>query len=280
MQTLFIQTGCSWLANRLILFPSRHPVSTTATRETVRASGELDGQEIELFYQEFGDAGGSPDLYLLSLTGNAGRAEFMPEQSAMLLQDWLETKGGPKRVGVLALQYPGYGSNQGPANLSGLAQAGLDALDHLRQRAAGKAIYIHGLSFGSTVALHVARLRGLEQVQGLILEKPPNIRSMIVWRYGWWNLWLIAGPVALSLPESVVSDANAKETTGIPAVFILAEYDSIVPRAYALEVFDAYAGPRQLVESETHHNGPVTASNTPDLPAALDWLFNESRPGE
>jgi hypothetical protein len=36
---------------------------------------------------------------------------------------------------------------------------------------------------------------------GLVLTNPPPLRNMILQRFGWWNLWLLATPVALVRAE-------------------------------------------------------------------------------
>ncbi len=78
---------------------------------------------------------------------------------------------------------------------------------------------------------------------GLVLEKPPEIRSMILCRFGWWNLWLVALPYALCLPDSVLSAYNA-EQTDLPAIDLLGLHDQVVPPAYVEDVFAAHVDPR------------------------------------
>lgn len=38
------------------------------------------------------------------------------------------------------------------------------------------------------------------QVAGLILHNPPALRQIILRQFGWWNLWLLAGPLAQNSP--------------------------------------------------------------------------------
>src|SRR5690348_13115643 len=58
--------------------------------------------------------------------------------------------------------------------------------------------------------------------------RPPPMRQLILGHDGWWNGWLLAGPVARSVPSELDSIANAKAVTA-PAVFILAGRDDVVP---------------------------------------------------
>src|SRR6266576_1342442 len=71
---------------------------------------------------------------------------------------------------------------------------------------------------------------------GLILHNPPALRQMILRQFGWWNLWLLAGPVAAQIPKDLDSIDNAKRAQ-TPAIFLLAESDEIVaPRFHRLVV--------------------------------------------
>src|SRR2546429_8018272 len=58
------------------------------------------------------------------------------------------------------------------------------------------------------------------RVGGLFLKNPPPLREMILRRFGWWNLWLLAGPVAVAISRGLDSIANAKGIQGA-AIFFL-----------------------------------------------------------
>ena len=69
--------GCASLANALILFPTQNPLHTDATRLMIPTRQPiLAGNPLEAYYEEFGPEG-EVELYILALTGNAGRAERM-----------------------------------------------------------------------------------------------------------------------------------------------------------------------------------------------------------
>src|SRR5207302_1484160 len=84
------------------------------------------------------------------------------------------------------------------------AHGALAAFDALKSKAGHPRIYVFGASIGSAVAMNVAANRG---VRGLILHNPPPLRQIILRNYGWWNLWLLAGPVALQIPRELDSVA-------------------------------------------------------------------------
>lgn len=264
-------SGCSALANRLILFPSNGAIGTDAARgEFTGRSGPIAGATIETYYQEYGPLKDVPDAYVLALTGNAGRAEITPHCAAQLLPSWTHGRERPLRLGVLAVQYPGYGASDGAATFAGIAAAAIDAFDELRAEAGDRPVLVYGFSLGSTAALHVARHR--EQVAGLLIEKPPNLRAFILGEYGWWNLWLLAGPVALGVPESARSDINAAAIDGVPAVFLVGQVDEIAPPRYAQQVIDAYRGPKRAVPAAVSHDQAIDGVAAPDLEPALHWL--------
>src|SRR5437667_14026 len=67
------------------------------------------------------------------------------------------------------------------------------------------------------------------------------LRQLIMGRYGWWNLWLVAGTVAWHVPAELDSLENARHISA-PAVFILADQDDFVGPRYQRMVLEAYAG--------------------------------------
>lgn len=229
--------------------PGRPPIEVYTRRPTTTAGGE-PGTRAE------------PGAYLLVLDGNGGRAEH-----AVF---WGDDAAGGRAVEVWSPNYPGYGGSAGPARLAGVGPAALAAYDALCRRAAGKPVVIWGASLGSTAALHVAARR---PVAGLILTNPPPLRQLILQRHGWWNLWLAAVPVALGVPADLDSLANAAAVT-VPAVFVAADADAIVPPAYQQLVIDAYAGPKQVVRlPNAGHDTPASEANPTAWRAALEWLW-------
>jgi pimeloyl-ACP methyl ester carboxylesterase len=124
---------------------------------------------------------------------------------------------------------------------------------------------VYGNSIGTTVALHVAASR---PVAGTVLQNPPPLRRMILERHGWWNLWLIALPVALSVPGDLDSVASA-ESVRAPGVFVTSQDDDTIPPSYQDHVFEAYAGPKQRLFTAGGHNAAMSRETVEAIRAAV-----------
>jgi pimeloyl-ACP methyl ester carboxylesterase len=233
-----------------------------AARRTV----DFEGGELEIWTVRGGPAGeGAPDFFVLSFIGNGDRAE---EWAPLESDTWRD-----RSAEIWIVNYPGYGRSTGPAALERIAPSALAAYDELRNVAADRPILVSGNSLGCAVALHVAASR---PVAGAILRNPPPLRSLILGRYGWWNLWIGAGIVACQVPSELDSIANARKVSA-PALFISAGDDDVVPSSYQQEVFDAYAGDKQIVLFGGDHDSYVGPGRNAILKGALEWLAVESR---
>jgi pimeloyl-ACP methyl ester carboxylesterase len=180
-----------------------------------------------------------------------------------------------RAVEIWGMNYPGFGGSTGTARLSKIGPAALAAFDELKNRAGHRPIIPFGTSIGATAALHVAAQR---PVTGIILQNPPPLREMILHRFGWWNLWMLAGPVALQIPKDLDSIKNAKAIDA-PAIFLLAEHDEVVPPPYHRRAVDAYAGEKQVISlHDAYHNDPIEGNALVDLNDALDWLLTKTGP--
>ena len=249
------------LPDHLILFPTKTPIdSGGAVRKTVPfQNGEL---EMWMARSRRAQQQGHADIFILRFYGNADRAERWPAEEAEMWSD--------RAVEIWGMNYPGFGGSTGPARLSSIGPAALAAFDELKHHADNRPIVPFGASIGTTAALHVAAHR---PVAGLILHNPPPLRQMALRQFGWWNLWLLAGPVALQMPRDLDSIQNAR-TTRVPAIFLLAEKDEIVAPRFHRLVVDAYAGEKRLIELRgAHHNDPIARAALADLNSALDWLL-------
>jgi hypothetical protein len=208
---------------------------------------------------------GGAEIYVLRFYGNADRAD---RWVALEAEMWNE-----RAVEVWGMNYPGFGGSTGPARLKRIAPAALAAFDELKRVANEHPIVLFGASIGTVPALHIATRR---QVAGLILHNPPPLRQMILRQFGWWNLWLLAGPVALQVPRDLSSIDNAKRIRA-PAIFLLAEKDEVVAPRFHRLVVDAYAGgKRVIVLRGAHHNDPIEGAALTELYAGLDWLLPRS----
>ena len=253
------------LPDHLILFPTKAPIDAG---EAARKMVPFQNGELEVWtaksYRAKQQAGA--DIYVLRFYGNADRADRWVAAEA---EEW-----NGRAVEIWGMNYPGFGRSTGPARLSRIGPAAIAAFDELKRHAAGRPIVLYGASLGSAAALHVARQR---PVAGLILHNPLPLRQMILRRFGWWNLWLLAGPIALQIPRDLDSISNAKAIQ-TPAIFLLAEKDEIVPPRYHRLVVDAYAGQKRVVTlRDAYHNTPVEGAGLADLNHALDWLLPKTK---
>ena len=252
------------LPDHLILFPTRAPINAGgAVRKTIPfENGQL---EVWIAQSQAARSKGNADVHVLRFYGNADRAEHWPAEEAKMWND--------RAVEIWGINYPGFGGSTGPAWLSKIGPAALAAFDELRRHAVDRPIVPFGTSIGAIAALHVAAHR---PVAGLILQNPPPLREMILRRFGWWNLWLLAGPVALQIPKNLDSIENAKAIRA-PAIFLLAEKDEVVPARYHRLVVEAYAGEKRVISLHgAHHNDPIEDTALAGLNNALGWLLGEA----
>jgi fermentation-respiration switch protein FrsA (DUF1100 family) len=255
------------LPDHLILFPTRAPIDA---RAAVRRTIPFENGDLEVWTAQSQSARqqGRADVFILRFYGNADRADRWPAIEAEMWND--------RAVEIWGINYPGFGRSTGPARLARIGPAAVAAFDALKHEAAAARIVLFGTSIGATAALHAAASRPAE-IAGLILQNPPPLREMILRQFGWWNLWLLAGPVALQIPRELDCIANAKASR-TPAIFLLAEKDEIVAPRFHRLVIQAYAGEKRIIELHgAHHNDPVEGTALADLNDGLDWLLGKSR---
>ena len=257
----FIVIFFARLADHLILFPTTAPINADgAVRKTIPfQSGEL---ELWTAISRRAQQNGRVDTYVLRFYGNADRAERWVASEA---DEWDD-----RAVEIWAMNYPGFGSSTGPARLSRIGPAALTAFDELQRHANGQPVVLYGASLGASAALHTAAHR---PVAGLILHNPPPVRQMILRQFGWWNLWLLAGPIALQIPRDLDSVSNAK-AIHVPAIFLLADKDEVVAPRFHRLVVEAYAGEKRVISLPgAYHNDPIEGAALADLNRTLDWLL-------
>jgi pimeloyl-ACP methyl ester carboxylesterase len=278
------------LPDHLILFPTRAPIDAgAAVRRTIPSENGV--LEIWTAQSQSARRRGRADVFILRFYGNADRADRWPAMEAEMWKD--------RAVEIWGMNYPGFGGSTGPARLARIGPAAVAAFNELRRHAANKSpvesavpskptpssalrtaqatapIVLFGTSIGATAALHVAVSRPTE-IAGLILQNPPPLREMILRQFGWWNLWLLAGPVALQIPRDLDSIANARASR-TSAIFLLAERDEIVAPRFHRLVVQAYAGEKRIIELRgAHHNDPVEGTALADLNDALGWVVTKA----
>ncbi len=226
-----------------------------------------DGRAVECWLARSpGAQSREPEAIVLFLPGQRARAE---PWTAMVAGAW-----GDHPVEVWGLNFPGYGGSDSTGRLADVAPSAIAAYDDIHARHPTRRIFIHAASFGTAVALKVARER---PVAGLLLQNPPPLKQLILGRYGWWNLWLLAGPVACKVPDDLDSLANAANVRA-PAVFIISTGDGIVPESYQRRVAAAYAGPKRIVEnSGAGHSDGLSAEAARGASEGRDWLWSNLR---
>jgi uncharacterized protein len=253
------------LPDHLILFPTRAPIDAG---EAIRKAIPFQNGELELWtaISHPAQQNGRVDTYILRFYGNADRAERWVAAEANAWND--------RAVEIWGMNYPGFGGSTGPSRLSRIGPAVLAAFDELQRRANSQPIVLYGASLGACGALHIAAHR---PVAGLILHNPPPLRQMILRQFGWWNLWLLAGPIALQIPRDLDSVENAREIHA-PAIFLLAERDEVVAPRFHRLVVDAYAGEKRIIRlAGAYHNDPIEGRALSDLNSALDWLLPKTK---
>ena len=257
----FILIFFAHLLDHLILFPTTAPIEPGGA---IRKMLPFQNGELEVWtaVSHRAQQKGYADIYVLRFYGNADRAERWVAAEA---EEW-----NGRAVEIWGMNYPGFGGSTGPTRLSRIGPAALTAFDELQRHANGQPIVLYGASLGASAALHIAAHR---PVAGLILHNPPPLRQMILRQFGWWNLWLLAGPIALQIPRDLDSVANAK-AIHVPAMFLLAEKDEVVAPRFHRLVVEAYAGEKRVISLPgAYHNDPVEGAALADLNRALDWLL-------
>ncbi len=238
-----VPLGC---ADRLLLHPSvgSIPLGRGAHAAIPFGDGTLDIVRVRL-------GSGPPRARVLVFTGNAGRAEREIEAAARLFE--------AHAVELIALNPPGFGASSGRATLGSLGPSGVALFDAIRAEDASTPLGVYGNSMGGVVALHVASRR---EVAGVVLRNPPPLRDLILGNYGWWNLWLIALPIALSVPSELDAIENAAAIR-VPVVLLRADSDRTVPPEFQVRIEQAFQCPKTTIEYAGGHNegldGPTTA---------------------
>ena len=248
--------GCGRpLSNAFLIHPSTHVEDAGEARSKVI---DTDVGDIEVLI-----AGARrPNCYVLRLEGNAGRAERTADYVADRWKDF--------DAEVWAMNFPGFGKSDGPAALDRLTPAAEAIYDGLANK--GLPVYLDADSIGTAPALHLAATAHRKPA-GIVLKNPPPLKQLILGRYGWWNLWLGALPIAMAVPSELDSLANAEQIQS-PVLLFSAENDSLVPMSYQLRIFNRLPGTkRQVVFRDAEHNTPIDPAAERELQAEMTELF-------
>jgi len=170
---------------------------------------------------------GNPGAVLLYLHGNAGHIGSRNDR----VQPYLEAG-----LGVLLMEYRGYGGNPGQPSEAGLYVDARAALDFLAQQGVtAERIVLYGESLGTGVAVQMALERGCA---ALVLEASyTSVAAVAQGRY-----WMF--PVRHLVLDKF--DSLAKIGRVRCPVFIMhGERDRVIPIRYGRELFQAASEPKE-----------------------------------
>lgn len=249
----------SWLTDRIILQPTRHRLDAPQRKSLLLPHG--DGS-IEIWLHRVGsDTRSSPRLYLIEFPGTASRAEHS--------SDFVEVCWPLPCVEIWAVNPPGYGRSSGTASLNKLAAAAKRVLNKVRQVAGDKPVIAAGGSLGSVSAFYLV---AHHRVEGLMVQNPPALRELILQQSAWWHFKWLTRMIAAQIPPELDSIANAQQAT-VPAVFITAQQDTIVPPHIQRQIITAYQGPLKVfVMPKAEHDTPLTKNDLAQLRPLVHWL--------
>lgn len=248
----------SWLADQLILCPSKHAI-------------DFDGKRRELIDSPFGhveawvgrypeDSASEVNVTVIKFPGTAGRAERAGVHPA-------EVWG--VNAEVWTINPHGYGGSSGRASIKKFPAMASAVHRHVAAVAPDRPIVVVGNSLGCVSALYTA---ANHKIDALIVRNPAPVRNMIRNRprYRAWNFGL-SGFIADEVPHQLDSIANSAACTA-PCLFIQSGADRVIPLPYQDLVFDAYSGPiRKFVIQGADHHELVGENQQQEYFEALHW---------
>jgi uncharacterized protein len=236
-----LYAGYFWLAQRTILFP-RHLVPVPPAP----ADGHAGLERIWLATEQ----GAVEAWYLPPLTREAGRPAplmIVGHGNAELIDFWLEPATGLRRmgVGVLLVEYPGYGRSAGSPSRAAIAETFMAAYDAIagHRLVDSDRIVLFGRSVGGAA---VADLAGQRPSAGLILFSSfTSMRALAAGHY---------------LPAFGVRDPfDVAAVVGAypgPVLVLHGLHDQIIPYAHGVALREA-ATDGELVSLACGHNDCV-----------------------
>jgi pimeloyl-ACP methyl ester carboxylesterase len=269
-------SGCALAAcsNRLFLHPTHHEIPTQAERVSIPCDTKpIRGRELDAFLLRLGGRECAPAVIVLAFHGNGSRPEIEIDALSRMFGPLGRGCGEGGGIEIVAVAHPGFGRDREPATLRGLGAGALEAYDWVREHADGVPIVLYGFSMGSTSALHVVRQRAQTPPAAIILDRAPNIPRIVAGRFGWWNLFVLAGPVLATLPRAVHSRANAKRARDVPALFLIGRDDRLVRPKNAETILSAYAGPKLAVWFDGGHEAWLDG-DLDGVREGLAWLWS------
>jgi len=178
-----------------------------------------------------------PSLGQVLIThGNAGCAVERNEYTIAIRQ--------AAALDMFILEYPGYGDRPGSPSEHSLFAAADEAFHLL---ATNGPVYLLGESLGTGVAAHLAGTF-TTNVAGMMLITPYNKLTDVA------QYHMPVVPVPWLLRDRFPSEDSLRRYHG-PMVMLLTTRDEVVPYKFGRRLYDAYAGPKLLRESnDSEHN--------------------------
>ena len=256
---LFICLANAAIIDTLVLFPSKKPIASKYKKTILSNESE---KKIEVFES----IPISPQAIVLHFHGNASRAERELETQYSIWQE---------KAHLIAVNFPGYGASTGPATLNGFVNAANTSYAYAKQQAEGKNIPIifSGNSIGTLAVIEIAARLGKG---GVVLRNPPPLKQLILQEHGWWNLFLLAYPLSLAIPDSSDSLQLAKKVN-VPVVFLQSEKDREVPVYLQNKILEELKSPLKFFKiSSAGHNTRLNRSQIHEIQPMLDWLVTSA----
>jgi len=165
---------------------------------------------------------------ILYLHGNGGSLRYRVDRFSRLLADG---------IGLVALEYRGYGGLAGSPTEAGLIADGKAAYAFAAARYPVKDLVLWGESLGSGVAVRLAA----EKPVGRVILEAPFTSAAAVAGARYWYL-----PVRLLMKDQFRSDEHVGKITA-PVLILHGARDSVVPYAMGERLFEATKAPKHIV---------------------------------
>jgi uncharacterized protein len=165
---------------------------------------------------------------ILYFHGNGGALRFRVERFRRLIADG---------IGLVALEYRGYGGLAGTPSEAGLIADAQSAYRFAATRYPAQQLVLWGESLGSGVAVAIAAERPVGRV---ILEAPFTSAAAVGAQHYWYL------PVSLLMKDQFPSDTRIRKVTA-PLMILHGVHDRVVPYAMGEQLFDLANQPKHLV---------------------------------
>ena len=219
-----------WLFQRQLIYYSGGsvpPVEDILTGWSEVTLTTTDGLDLKAWFAEPQPDGGTP--LVVVFPGNAGtRADRVP----------LGSRLAESGLGVLLVDYRGYGGNPGIPSESGLALDARAAVRFLAAVAPDRPVVLFGESLGSAVAIELA------------VDEPP---AALILRSPFTSVADMAGELfSRNPPQFLLRDRYPSDerigSVAAPVLVIAGSDDSVVPPAQSRELYNLAQEPKEFVE--------------------------------